>query len=163
MFFLFQVGPIAHSKITNIYQPILVTITRFIWIDSFIPRASLRSSLLLWLVPRPLVEATLLFGDLTDRTQAAEAKVPETNNGLEPAAIRRPHVLSFAVPAPAPNNTKRTVCGTGWVDVRFFLRILPIPIGTPLPNIAVHFVESPSVTIEGLHFNRFFTVNTFLA
>ena len=71
--------------------------------------------------------------------------------------MSRPTALGAAAPAPATNHTVRTLFRAIWIindtfRLTFIIVFFPIPIAAPLPDIAMHVMQSPR--IGGKHVNR---------
>jgi len=104
-------------------------------------RSRLRTSL-------PCLRLRLLARRTQAYTKAVEA-VDADRRGV-PAAARRPTNLGGAVPTAATDHAVRARCWTSRVryDTTW---VISIHILTPLPNIAMHIVQAPSIRFFAAH------------
>ena len=85
----------------------------------------------------------LRLGLLARRTQGNTKAVEDAVRRHEPAAARRPTILGGAVPTAATEHAVRAPGAPGVSHAT--TRVIPIPILAPLPNIAVHVIQTPSI------------------
>jgi hypothetical protein len=89
-----------------------------------------------------------------------QAAVVEAVRGRASEAAGGTHVPADVEPGTAAQDTVFSFIGSNRIDYRL-LGVRPIPIDAPFPDIAVHFIESPTVAGESLNRNRFFSILTF--
>src|SRR5262249_52391340 len=78
-----------------------------------------------------------------------------------PEAERRPAVGAFDAPAPAPDHPIPAIRRTRRVLLRAFpVVVLPVPVGTPLPDVAVHVVQTKDVRPVRTHWTGSIQVRT---
>src|SRR5215813_4144550 len=92
------------------------------------------------------VECTALLG----HPQEAETEKVEVTAGRAVVAIRRPAAAGGAVPTAAPSHADRARGGACRISCST-IRITLIPVLYPLPDIAMHVIESPGVGLQLPH------------